>query len=101
GTDARRFGTSTDPDKEYEAGGEIWRWRIYSLEENEVITGLDDKHLDFRVSLMRPGKGDRYYLSTIVNTKNLFGKCYMAIILPFHRVGVRSLLTSAARDGRI
>lgn len=88
-----------DPDAVYVEGGEIWRWRIYAIGESEVVTGMNDKHLDFRVSLLR--RGATYNISTAVRTHNLLGKIYLAVILPFHRFGVKSLLADAVREGRI
>ncbi len=50
--------------------------------EQELIAGFDDKHLNFRVSVM--SVQGQVYLATWVHTHNLFGNLYLRIILPFH-----------------
>jgi hypothetical protein len=43
----------------------------------------------------------RVVLSTGVNPHNLFGKAYLLAILPFHRFGVRMILSQAIAAGRL
>lgn len=77
-------------------------FRIRSVSENEVIVGEDDRHLDFRASLLlrqRPDLQDEVILTTVVHCHNLLGRAYLAIILPFHRVIARTMLDNAARRG--
>ncbi|WP_341702290.1 DUF2867 domain-containing protein [Ferrovibrio sp.] len=66
-----------------------------------VLSGLDDGHLDFRalvrVSPSATG-GSHIVLTTAVRTRNRFGRAYLAVILPFHRLIVRSMLRRAARQ---
>lgn len=87
----------------YSAGDLIGRWRIDRIGPDEIIAGLDDRHLDFRVHLQRERRdgGLRVVLSTAVAIHNAFGRFYLASILPFHRFGVPWLLTRAARAGRL
>ncbi|MEK9969897.1 MAG: DUF2867 domain-containing protein [Ferrovibrio sp.] len=64
----------------------------------EVISGLDDGHLDFR-ALMRidPAEGgSRITLSTAVATHNWRGRTYLAVIMPFHKLIVRSMVQQMA-----
>ncbi len=50
--------------------------------DNELIAGFNDKHLDFRVSVIsRDGK---VYLATWVHRHNLGGRLYLRLIMPFH-----------------
>jgi hypothetical protein len=77
-------------------------FRIHAVSENEVIVGEDDRHLDFRTSILlrrQPGQLDELVATTVVHCHNLLGRTYLAIILPFHRVIVRSMLERAARRG--
>jgi len=87
----------------YRVGDKIGRWKIYALSENQIITGGDDKHLDFRVSVLRvdDGHAAEIVVTTAVQTHNKFGRVYLATILPFHRIGVAQLLTNAAAANRI
>lgn len=75
----------------------IYIFRVYEITGNEAILGEDDKHLDFRVSVLRrPGD---IVVTTVVHCHNLLGRAYLALITPFHQLVVRSLLRRAARRG--
>lgn len=79
-------------------------FRIYSTGETEVVLGEDDKHLDFRVSVLcasapAPGSGRDLVVSTVVHCHNRLGRAYIFLIAPFHRLVVRSILRRAARMG--
>ena len=89
-----------DVGKSYAIGDRIGRWTLYEEHQGELITGADDKHLDFRVSVLREDRS-RVVLSTAVMTHNTFGRVYLATILPFHRYGVPQILTNAATAGRL
>jgi len=62
------------------------------------ILGADDRHLDFRPSLLRRREvaGATLYATTTVRTHNLLGRVYIKAILPFHIIVVRSMLARAA-----
>lgn len=87
----------------YLVGEKIARFTMYALNDTEILTGGDDRHLDFRVSVRKSTRDGAAWvtLSTSVNPHNLFGKAYLFVILPFHRLGVRTLLAQALRAGRI
>lgn len=91
---------SIDTDRKFVQGDKIGRWIIFSQDEDELITGADDRHLDFRVSVMRQ-RGTRVVLSTAVMTHNAVGRGYLSLILPFHRYGVAKLVSNASAAGRI
>lgn len=65
----------------------------------EVISGLDDRHLDFRALLksetLSP-QSCRLTLTTAVATHNAIGRFYLAAILPFHKLIVRDMLRRLA-----
>ena len=59
--------------------------------ENEIIAGFNDKHLDFRVSVVcDQGK---VFLATWVHPHNVAGWIYLRAIMPFHIL--------IARDGLV
>ena len=69
----------------------------------EILMGLDDRHLDFRVAVtVQPDNGGvrQVTVTTVVLTHNLLGHTYLTVIMPFHRVIARSLLNRAARSWR-
>jgi hypothetical protein len=67
--------------------------------ETEVVSGLDDGHLDFR-ALMKIEPVDagssRITLTTAVATHNRIGRAYLALIMPFHKLIVRSMVKQLA-----
>ena len=89
-----------DTSKSYAVGDKVGRWTLYGQYPDELITGANDRHLDFRVSVLRDGRS-RVVLSTAVMTHNAFGRTYLTTIQPFHRYGVAQLLTNAATAGRL
>jgi hypothetical protein len=64
----------------------------------QIVAGLNDRHLDFRVvvKVMESGAGQTITATTVVLTHNRLGRGYLAIILPFHRLVVRSMLRQVA-----
>ncbi len=80
-------------------------FKIYDKSAREIILGEDDKHLDFRVSVLRRTEtvaGDlaaHLVLSTVVHCHNRLGRTYLWLIGPFHRLVVKSSLRRAARAG--
>jgi len=89
-----------DIGRNYVVGDKIGRWTLFAKHQDELITGANDRHLDFRVSVFRDAR-PRIVLSTAVMTHNTFGRAYLATILPFHRFGVAKLLGDASAAGRI
>ena len=84
--------------------GRVGIFKVYSSSRSEVVLGEDDKHLDFRLSVLCSGgssSGARRQLimSTVVHCHNRLGRLYIFLIAPFHRLVVRSSLHSAARMG--
>ena len=80
----------------------IGMFSIYSSGNSEIVLGEDDKHLDFRLSLMcRNPSQDirRVVLSTVVHCHGRFGRLYIRLIAPFHRMIVKAALRRAARRG--
>ena len=50
--------------------------------ETELLLGTDDKHLDFRIGMIR-AEG-RIYMSTWVHPHNVWGRTYLRLVMPFH-----------------
>ena len=87
----------------YVVGDKIGVWPIFALSENEVVAGRDNKHLDFRVSVLKVPSGDApsVVVSTICTVHNLSGKVYLFFVVPFHKYGVRKLLANALAAQRL
>ncbi len=78
-------------------------FKIYSTSATEIVLGEDDRHLDFRVSVLCApavaGASRKLTISTVVHCHNLLGRTYLAVIAPFHRKVVQASLGHAARIG--
>ena len=79
-------------------------FKVYGKSETEIVLGEDDKHLDFRLSVLRtpdlsPTLGGQLTVSTVVHCHNLLGRAYILVIAPFHRQVVKASLRRAAHIG--
>lgn len=83
-----------------EVGKRLGMFTLLQLNENQLVTGENDNHLDFRISLTWAGP-QTIRLTTVVNTHNTLGKIYMAIIKPFHKLIVRTVINRALKAGRL
>lgn len=75
---------------DFAVGNNIGLFKIYYIDEKEIISGLKDDHLDFCISFYK--KDNKVLLSTLVKYNNTFGKIYMNIIKPFHKLIVKNML---------
>jgi hypothetical protein len=109
---ARRFGLEAPTVAEilkptvratYGVGDKIGPWPIFHISDNEIVAGRNNKHLDFRLSVLRvrDGGAEGVVVSTICSVHNVFGKIYLFFIVPFHRTGVRSLMSNAMAAKRL
>jgi hypothetical protein len=80
-------------------------FRIYETRAHEIVLGEDDKHLDFRLSVLHEtvvpanANSGQLVLSTVVHCHNRLGRLYILLIAPFHRAIVQATLRRAARTG--
>ncbi|MGR3714733.1 MAG: DUF2867 domain-containing protein [Shimia sp.] len=72
---------------------------VESETDHEIIAGFNDRHLNFRISVMRDG-GD-ILLATWVHRHNFLGHAYLATIMPFHIAIARDALRRAASSGQM
>jgi hypothetical protein len=87
----------------YSVGEKIGPWPIFFLGSDELIAGRDNKHMDFRVSVMKVHDGPRpsVVVSTLCMVHNKFGQYYLSSIVPFHRFGLRRLMANALAAHRL
>lgn len=75
----------------------IFIFPVISSTQAEIILGENDKHLDFRTSILirdrelgreddrgGDGSGQEMVVTTVVHCHGLLGKAYITIIKPFH-----------------
>lgn len=63
--------------------------------DNEIIAGFNDKHLNFRISVLC--QDERVHLATWVRPHNAGGRLYLAAIMPFHVLIARNGLKRVAK----
>ncbi len=98
------FRLKTELDRTVRPCKTIGWFPVIGQSASEVVLGLDDRHLDFRILIevtdLGTGKQE-ITASTAVKTHNLIGKVYLAIVKPFHRIIVpvmlAQVLTTKAR----
>ncbi|AFL54086.1 hypothetical protein ABIE78_006284 [Sinorhizobium fredii] len=76
---------------------------ILSGSDREMVLGLDDRHLDFRIVVeVHDGPADSQVIgvTTLVRRRNLFGYFYLAAITPFHKAIVPALLAQVNEPAR-
>lgn len=73
---------------------------ICERNDNEIIWGMPDKHLNFHVSMWcgeyRDGKQE-LRITTVVKYNNWLGRAYFFVIRPFHRLIIKSILKRLER----
>ena len=88
------FGLKTSGASVVAPRGMIGIFPVISETPERLVAGFDDRHLDFRVvvDVAPSGAGQQVTATTLVKTHNWLGRTYLAIILPFHRLVVRTML---------
>jgi Protein of unknown function (DUF2867) len=87
----------------YFIGEKIGPWPIFFLSSDELVAGSDNKHMDFRLSIMRVDDGVRpsVVVSTLCIVHNKFGQYYLSSIIPIHKFGLRRLMANALAAQRL
>lgn len=86
-----------------EPGAQLGLFKVIACTENEVVLGEDDKHLDFRVSLLLEKNKledieKDLTISTLVKFHNRMGRLYFIPVKPFHRFIVPAMLKGIMRQ---
>lgn len=87
----------------YEPGDQIGLFKVLEKNDHEIIIGEDDKHLNFRVSLMLDNENNQQHnrkltITTIVTYNNWWGKLYFFPVKPFHKMIVPSMLNGIVKN---
>src|SRR5206468_12395296 len=87
----------------YRVGEKIGPWPVFFIADHEIVAGRNNKHLDFRLSVLKlkEGGATRVVVSTICTVHNVFGRIYLFFIVPFHRHGVQALMRNAVASKRL
>ena len=76
-------------------GPGIGHFPLLSQSPTEVLLGLDDTHLDFKISILTDGT--KAFASTWVRPHNRMGRAYLTAIMPFHILILRNAMSQLAR----
>ncbi len=101
----RIFGLSGEDEKAMEAdyypvGSRAMFFEVTARNENEIVMAEDDKHLNFRTSVVVESNGTEtacVYMTTLVHYNNVWGRFYFWFIKPFHRIIIREQLKKAGK----
>jgi Protein of unknown function (DUF2867) len=79
-------------------GDMVGMFRVFARSDDEILLGADDRHLDFRASMLvqRDASRSSAVLTTVVHFNNSLGRAYFLVVRPFHRLIVTSLLRNVA-----
>ena len=89
---ASRYKSAAD----YRRGDRLGIFTVFGVSETELLLGIDDSHLDVRVSILRPDDAPRrYVVSTVVRVHNALGRLYMIPVGRIHPFVVRAMMRRA------
>ncbi|WP_245957890.1 DUF2867 domain-containing protein [Marinomonas piezotolerans] len=91
--------TMTPEADHWEVGTKAGFLTVKEISDNEVISGAEDKHMSFFISVKKTN--NTVIVSTLVNQKTFLGRVYVNAILPFHYVIARVVINNAVKAGRI
>lgn len=75
-----------------ERDGQTMYFAVIEQNENEIVMGEKDKHLDFRASVLVDKAYSFLYVTTLVHFNNFGGRVYFFPVKPFHKIILKSLL---------
>ncbi len=85
--------------RDIQPGSRIGIFPVLACTPEEILMGEDDKHLNFRVSVLLDREGDANWavVSTVVCFNNWLGRLYFVPVRPVHRVIVPATLKRGVR----
>ncbi len=95
--DVGAIGANAKAPEAYQVGDRIGIFSIFGKTEDELVLGIDDRHLDVRVSVMKSYRNGLPYfvVSTVVQIHNLLGRLYMMPVGRIHPFVVKSMMRRA------
>ena len=99
GLDAGGNKRNTNTSDYYPIGTRAVYFTVINRNDCEILMAENDKHLDFRISVLRVqhGPDSIIFLTTLVKFNNLLGRIYFFLVKPFHRIIISSLLRRLAK----
>ena len=80
-----------------QVGESLGIFRVFDRRVDELLLGEDDRHLDFRVSVLvrNDGSDDWAIVSTVVRFNSWLGRAYFLPVRQFHKLIVPAMLRNA------
>jgi hypothetical protein len=97
-TSSQAANRASNTDK-LQIGDRVGIFKVFDRAANELLLGEDDRHLDFRLSvlLLNDAGVDWAIVSTIVRFNNWVGWAYFLPVRQFHQLIVPSMMRNAYR----
>lgn len=95
----RPFGLKGDPEAASAGAPRIGMFPVLENSPTQCVLGFDDRHLDFRIVVetqVLPDTETAVRMMTLVKRHNLFGRVYLGVIMPFHKLIVATTLSGVA-----
>jgi len=69
--------------------------------DTQLVVGMTDRHLDFRciVDLAAHESGQDITITTVLKRHNFFGRAYLFVVEPFHKLILRMTMKRLVRGG--
>lgn len=81
------------------AGGDtIAIFPVVQETETELVLGFDDKHLDFRISIL--SRNGYVHCATWVHRHNWLGRIYLLVVMPVHILLSKQMMARVGRHAR-
>jgi hypothetical protein len=83
------------PDRKRAGSSNVGIFPILRQDAKHMVLGIDDRHLDFRllIDITEPDDGSQLVTATtVVKTHNAFGRAYLAVVMPFHKLIVPTMM---------
>jgi hypothetical protein len=80
-----------------QVGSSLGIFKVFDRSADELLLGEDDRHLDFRVSVLvrNNGSDDWAIISTVVRFNSWLGRAYFLPVRHFHKLIVPAMLRNA------
>lgn len=97
------FGLQTDggtpqQSEYYPVGSQAMAFTVIARNGQEIVTGEDDKHLNFRAAIHIDPPTGQASLITLVHYHNAGGRLYFSLIKPFHCLIMRTQMKRLLPD---
>jgi len=80
-----------------QVGDSLGIFKVYARSVDELLLGEDDRHLDFRLSVLVRNDGSDHWaiVSTVVRFNNWLGRAYFLPVRQFHKLIVPAMIRNA------